>query len=147
MLNVLEVAPAILTEFFRHWKFGAGLPVAETLKAAGVPSKISIYPGQPHAFVGSIEEIRKGGPSGQAWAEITTFFRATLKADTPPVRNTALEVARVHLDTVVRGPAFVLWLGGLFGPAQPGQAQEPAPARARKPARGGTAKTARKSKA
>lgn len=64
-----------------------------------------------------------------------------------PVRNTALEVARVHLDTVVRGPAFVLWLGSLFGPAQPGQAQEPAAARARKPARGGTAKTARKSKA
>lgn len=59
------------------------------LKTAGVPSRVSIYPGQPHAFVGSIEEIRKGGPSGQAWAEITSFFKATLMADTPPVRNTA----------------------------------------------------------
>ena len=58
------------------------------LRTAGVPSKVTIYPGQPHAFVGSIEEIRKGGPSGQAWAEIVAFFKATLKADTPPVRNT-----------------------------------------------------------
>jgi carboxymethylenebutenolidase len=59
------------------------------LKTAGIPSKVSIYPGQPHAFVGSIEEIRKGGPSGQAWSEITAFFKATLQSDAPPTRNTA----------------------------------------------------------
>lgn len=49
------------------------------LKAAGVPNEITIYDGQPHAFVTSIEEIRQGGVQGQAWSQVVRFLDQTLK--------------------------------------------------------------------
>jgi len=48
------------------------------LQTAGVPHQISIYPGQPHAFVESVAGIRAGGAQGQAWAELTTFLKENL---------------------------------------------------------------------
>lgn len=49
------------------------------LNELGVPNKISIFEGQPHAFVKSIEEIRQGGPQGQAWDEVRAFLKETLQ--------------------------------------------------------------------
>lgn len=46
---------------------------------AGVPNQISIYDGQPHAFVKSIEEIRQGGPQQQAWDELLAFLKQNLQ--------------------------------------------------------------------
>jgi carboxymethylenebutenolidase len=45
------------------------------LNAAGIPNQFSVYEGQPHAFVTSIEAIRQGGPQGEAWAELVAFLR------------------------------------------------------------------------
>ena len=61
------------------------IPVAEVrameaaLAQAGIPNQISIYDGQPHAFVKSIEEIREGGPQQQAWDELRAFLRQALQ--------------------------------------------------------------------
>jgi carboxymethylenebutenolidase len=49
------------------------------LNTAGVPNQFSVYEGQPHAFVTSIEAIRQGGPQGEAWAELVAFLRANLQ--------------------------------------------------------------------
>ncbi len=49
------------------------------LNQAGIPNEISIYDGQPHAFVTSVEAIRAGGVQGQAWAQLLNFLERTLK--------------------------------------------------------------------
>jgi len=49
------------------------------LQAAGVPHEITVYDGQPHAFVTDIESIRLGGVQGQAWAQMLGFLDANLK--------------------------------------------------------------------
>lgn len=49
------------------------------LRQAGVPHEITIYDGQPHAFVTSMEAIRAGGVQGQAWSQLLTFLERTLK--------------------------------------------------------------------
>lgn len=49
------------------------------LDAAGVPNEIKVYAGQPHAFVGSIEEINAGGADQEAWQQLLAFFHRTLK--------------------------------------------------------------------
>jgi carboxymethylenebutenolidase len=56
------------------------------LQEAGVPNTITIYPGQPHAFVTSIEAIRQGGPQGEAWQQIVDFFKETLQDGQAPSR-------------------------------------------------------------
>lgn len=61
------------------------------LKTAGVPAQISVYPGQPHAFLGSIDDIRRGGPQGQAWAELVSFLKDALQGDGPLRRNSLPE--------------------------------------------------------
>lgn len=63
------------------------IPVSEVeaferaLTDAGVPNQISLYEGQPHAFVGSVEEIRAGGAEGRAWSEFVTFMNEWLQRD------------------------------------------------------------------
>ncbi len=54
------------------------------LAAAGIPHSFSIYDGQPHAFVQGIEQIRQGGPQGEAWAELLAFLDGALKGGQPP---------------------------------------------------------------
>ncbi len=49
------------------------------LDEAGIPNEITIYEGQPHAFVGSIEEINAGGADQEAWQQLLAFFQRTLK--------------------------------------------------------------------
>jgi len=48
------------------------------LQAAGVPHEITIYEGQPHAFVTDIESIRAGGVQGEAWAQMLDFLNENL---------------------------------------------------------------------
>jgi carboxymethylenebutenolidase len=51
----------------------------EGLQVAGVPHEITIYDGQPHAFVTDIESIRAGGAQGEAWAQMLAFLSENLK--------------------------------------------------------------------
>jgi carboxymethylenebutenolidase len=63
----------------------AMIPVADVrafaaaLTQAGVPNQISIYDGQPHAFVKGMDEIREGGAQQQAWNELLAFLDQSLK--------------------------------------------------------------------
>jgi carboxymethylenebutenolidase len=56
----------------------------QNLQAAGVPTTFSIYEGQPHAFVGSIEQINAGGPQQDAWNELLAFLDASLRDGAAP---------------------------------------------------------------
>lgn len=49
------------------------------LNQAGIPNEITLYEGQPHAFVTDIESIRSGGVEGQAWAQMLEFLEKNLK--------------------------------------------------------------------
>jgi len=49
------------------------------LQAAGVPHEITVYDGQPHAFVTDIESIRAGGVQGEAWNQMLEFLDENLK--------------------------------------------------------------------
>jgi carboxymethylenebutenolidase len=57
------------------------------LEAAGIPHQISIYDGQPHAFVRGAEEIKAGGAQGEAWAEMLAFLEANVKASSSLIRT------------------------------------------------------------
>lgn len=50
------------------------------LDTAGIPNEITIYDGQPHAFVGSIEDIEAGGADQEAWQQLLIFLESTLKS-------------------------------------------------------------------
>jgi carboxymethylenebutenolidase len=49
------------------------------LQAADVPHEITVYDGQPHAFVTDIESIRAGGVQGRAWEQMLGFLEENLK--------------------------------------------------------------------
>lgn len=49
------------------------------LNQAEIPNEITIYEGQPHAFVKDIEGIRAGGAQRQAWEEMLQFLEQNLK--------------------------------------------------------------------
>lgn len=49
------------------------------LRQAGIPHEISIYDGQPHAFVTDMASIRAGGAQAQAWGQMLRFLEANLK--------------------------------------------------------------------
>lgn len=49
------------------------------LDDANVPNEITVYEGQPHAFVGSMEEIAQGGPPQEAWQQLLAFLADTLQ--------------------------------------------------------------------
>lgn len=48
------------------------------LAEAGVPHEITVYEGQPHAFVEDAEGIRAGGVQGEAWEQMLGFLEAHL---------------------------------------------------------------------
>lgn len=60
------------------------IPVSEVkgfeagLKEAGIPHEITIYEGEPHAFVTSVEDIAKGGNQLKAWNQLRVFLQQTL---------------------------------------------------------------------
>ncbi|CAN5758729.1 dienelactone hydrolase family protein [soil metagenome] len=60
------------------------------LTAAGVKHQISIYEGQPHAFVGSMAEIAKGGPAQQAWNQLRDFLKQNLQTSAAHTPTQAL---------------------------------------------------------
>ncbi len=56
------------------------------LQAAGVLHQISVYDGQPHAFVVNADGVRAGGAQAQAWKEMLDFLERNLKG-APSSRN------------------------------------------------------------
>ena len=63
----------------------SSIPVAEVgafetaLIAAGIPSTITIYPDQPHAFITDVAAIEAGGAPGAAWAQLLAFLDSALR--------------------------------------------------------------------
>lgn len=57
------------------------------LKEAGVKNQISIYENQPHAFVKSVEEIKKDPVQNKAWNEVLTFLKETLQGTASTQRD------------------------------------------------------------
>jgi carboxymethylenebutenolidase len=51
------------------------------LQTAGVPHEITVYEGQPHAFVTDMDAIRAGGVQGEAWAQMLVFLNENLKGE------------------------------------------------------------------
>ena len=49
------------------------------LDKAGVPHEITVYHGQPHAFVEDAEGIKAGGAQGEAWNQMLGFLETNLK--------------------------------------------------------------------
>jgi carboxymethylenebutenolidase len=49
------------------------------LTEAGVPHEITVYEGQPHAFVEGAESIQAGGAQGEAWDQMLAFLEANLR--------------------------------------------------------------------
>lgn len=70
----------------------ASIPLEEVsalengLKMAGVPHEISVYDGQPHAFMTNMEEIRADSLKSQAWEQMLAFLDANLK-NAPSTRS------------------------------------------------------------
>ena len=51
----------------------------DALTQAGIRHEITVYPGQPHAFVQDMPGIRAGGAQGEAWAQMLKFLDVNLK--------------------------------------------------------------------
>ena len=49
------------------------------LDEAGIPNEITIYEGQPHAFVGDMEQIAQGGAPQEAWEQLLAFLHTNLQ--------------------------------------------------------------------
>jgi carboxymethylenebutenolidase len=49
------------------------------LAAAGIEHKVTVYDGQPHAFVQDAAGIASGGAQAEAWNEMLAFLDANLK--------------------------------------------------------------------
>ena len=65
------------------------------LTEAGVPHEITIYDGQPHAFVQNAEGIRAGGAQGEAWNQMLAFLEENLKNKT--AQNNDLALSGYHI--------------------------------------------------
>jgi|GEM_PF-187304 len=63
------------------------------LQAAGVPNQISVYDGQPHAFVTDAAGIQAGGAQAQAWQEMLDFLEENLKSAPASRRGAPIEYA------------------------------------------------------
>lgn len=57
------------------------------LEAAGVPHQVTVYEGQPHAFVGSVEEIAAGGAQQEAWQQLLAFLEQNLQDEGSGLRG------------------------------------------------------------
>ncbi len=81
--NVLKNLPGPVLGIFGG--ADASIPLEEVeafekgLQAAGIPHEITVYEGQPHAFVTDIAAIRAGGVQAQAWNQMLRFLDANLK--------------------------------------------------------------------
>lgn len=68
------------------------------LNQAGIPNEITIYAGQPHAFVTDIESIRAGGVQGQAWTQMLKFLEKNLKQGAVSRNSNPLPVYQDSFD-------------------------------------------------
>jgi carboxymethylenebutenolidase len=63
----------------------ASIPIAEVqalesgLQQAGIEQTITIYPGQPHAFVSDAEAITRPGAAQDSWDQLLGFLETNLK--------------------------------------------------------------------
>jgi carboxymethylenebutenolidase len=70
----------------------ASIPLEEVsalengLKTAGIPHEITVYEGQPHAFMTNMDEIRADSIKSQAWEQMLAFLDANLK-NAPSTRS------------------------------------------------------------
>lgn len=51
------------------------------LNAVGIPNQITVYDGQPHAFVQDAAGVKSGGAQAEAWNEMLAFLDQNLKSD------------------------------------------------------------------
>jgi carboxymethylenebutenolidase len=65
------------------------------LTEAGVPHEITIYDGQPHAFVRDAEGIKTGGAQAEAWNQMLAFLEGNLKSESTQKNNLTLSNYRV----------------------------------------------------
>jgi carboxymethylenebutenolidase len=49
------------------------------LTEAGIPHEVTIYEGQPHAFVEDVQGIQAGGAQGEAWSQMLAFLESNIK--------------------------------------------------------------------
>jgi carboxymethylenebutenolidase len=49
------------------------------LQQAGVPHQVTVYEGQPHAFITSMDAVRAGGVQGKAWDQMVAFLDSALR--------------------------------------------------------------------
>lgn len=49
------------------------------LTEAGIPHEITVYEGQPHAFVQDADGIRSGGAQAEAWEQMLRFLNTNLR--------------------------------------------------------------------
>jgi carboxymethylenebutenolidase len=90
--NVLKVLPGPVLGIFG----GAdqSIPVEEVkafdaaLTEAGVTHEITVYEGQPHAFVHDAEGIKAGGAQGEAWEQMLAFLEVNLKSNSTNAHDT-----------------------------------------------------------
>ena len=75
------------------------------LTEAGVPNEVTVYAGQPHAFVQSMEEIAKGGPQQEAWQQLLAFLEQNLQQGTGAVPTQSLTLAEAR-----RGESSLLYI-------------------------------------
>jgi carboxymethylenebutenolidase len=68
------------------------------LNQAGIPNEITIYEGQPHAFVTDIASIRAGGVQGQAWAQMLAFLEQNLKEGSASQKSVAQLAYEDHFE-------------------------------------------------
>jgi carboxymethylenebutenolidase len=61
------------------------------LTEAGVPHEITVYDGQPHAFVHDAAGILAGGAQGEAWSQMLAFLDANLKNKVTSAHGTAVD--------------------------------------------------------
>ena len=65
------------------------------LTEAGVSHEITIYDGQPHAFVRNAEGIQAGGAQGEAWNQMLAFLEENLKNKT--ARTNTFTLSSYHI--------------------------------------------------
>ena len=64
------------------------------LTEADVPHEITIYEGQPHAFVQDAAGIKAGGAQGEAWSQMLAFLENNLK--TASILKSSVALADYH---------------------------------------------------
>ncbi|HMV97965.1 MAG TPA: dienelactone hydrolase family protein [Anaerolineales bacterium] len=61
----------------------------KALTIANIQHEITVYDGQPHAFVENVEGIQAGGAQGEAWAQMLAFLEKNLKNVTAQQNETS----------------------------------------------------------